>query len=90
MAGTQTNPNFDLDIDAEIDWTLRERIEQVPGKLSCRPVVLGPRILPDAILNSFELGDSPEEIREGLPSLTLAHMERLVEFGSSQLHQRQS
>jgi uncharacterized protein (DUF433 family) len=62
-------------------------IEQVPGKVSGRPVVRGTRIFPDAILNSYELGDTVESIHEGFPSLTLAQIERLIAFGLDQLRQ---
>jgi uncharacterized protein (DUF433 family) len=68
-----------------IDWIACELIEQVPGKVSGRPVVLGTRILPDAILNSYELGDSIESIHAGFPTLTVAQIERLIAFGLDQL-----
>lgn len=74
-----------IDAEIEIDWMACELIEQVPGKVSGRPVVRGTRILPDAILNSFELGDTIENIHEGFPTLTLDEIERLIEFGLSQL-----
>jgi uncharacterized protein (DUF433 family) len=79
-----------LDEAEQIDWMACELIESVPGKVSGRPVVRGTRIMPDAILNSYELGESAEEIREGFPTLTLIQIERLVEFGLEQLkrHQR--
>jgi uncharacterized protein (DUF433 family) len=78
----------DTDVEIEIDWTGCELIERVSGKVSGRPVVVGTRIMPDAILHSYELGDSYEEIREGFPTLSLAQIERLVEFGLDQLKQR--
>jgi uncharacterized protein (DUF433 family) len=71
-----------------IDWTACELIEQVPGKVSGRPVVRGSRIFPDAILNSFELGDSLEEIHDGFPSLSIAQIQRLIDFGREQLRQQ--
>jgi hypothetical protein len=48
-----------------------ELIEQVPGKVSGRPIVRGTRILPDAIVNSFDAGEPLDLIREtirGFPS----------------------
>ena len=45
----------------------------------------GTRIIPDAILHSFELGDSIEEIHEGFPTLSIPQIERLIEFGLEQL-----
>ena len=41
---------------SEIDWTECEPIEQIPGKVSGRPIVRGTRILPDAIVNSYDAG----------------------------------
>ena len=81
---TQLEP----EVEFVIDWTRCELIEQVPGKVSGRPVVRGTRILPDAILNSYELGDSIEEIHDGFPTLSVAQIERLIEFGSAQLQAR--
>jgi len=36
--------------------------------------------MPDGILNSFDMGDSIEDIREDWPSLSLAQIKRLIEF----------
>jgi len=76
-----------VDTDFEVDWMACELIESVPGKVSGRPIVRGTRILPDAILNSYELGDSVEEIHEGFPTLSIAQIKRLIEFGLGQLQQ---
>ena len=65
---------------SEIDWTQCELIEQVPGKVSGRPIVRGTRILPDAIVGSYELGETIEELREGFPSLSVDQIKRLIEF----------
>jgi uncharacterized protein (DUF433 family) len=67
-------------LDSEIDWLACELIEAVPGKVSGRPVVRGTRVLPDAIVGSYDLGESIDELREGFPSLTVAQIERLIEF----------
>jgi uncharacterized protein (DUF433 family) len=64
-----------------------ELVEAVPGKVSGRPVVKGPLIMPDGILNSYELGDSVEEIHEGFPTLTVDRIRQLIEFGLDQLKQ---
>jgi uncharacterized protein (DUF433 family) len=76
MANVQT--------EVEIDWTACELIERVPGKVSGRPVVRGTRILPDAIVGSYDLGETISELREGFPSLTVAQIERLIEFAHAQ------
>jgi len=76
--------------DLQIDWTACELIEQVPGKVSGRPVVRGTRILPDAIVGSFDLGETIEELQEGFPTLTAAQIKRLIEFAHAQRDQAQS
>jgi len=64
----------------QIDWMACELIEAVPGKVSGRPVVRGTRILPDAIVGSYELGETIAELREGFPSLSESQIKRLIEF----------
>ncbi len=70
--------------DVEIDWMGCELIESVPGKVSGRPIVRGTRILPDAIVGSYDLGETIDELREGFPALTLPQIQRLIEFAHSQ------
>ena len=72
-----------LDLD-DIDWIRCELIEQVPGKVSGRPVVKGTRIMPEAIVGSYELGDTIEELRQGFPTLSVHQIERLIEFAHAQ------
>ena len=50
----------------EIDWMACELIESVPGKVSGRPIVRGTRILPDAIVGSYELGEIDRRTTRGL------------------------
>jgi uncharacterized protein (DUF433 family) len=73
-----------LATDVEIDWMACELIESVPGKVSGRPVVRGTRIMPDAIVGSYDLGETIEELHEGFPTLSVAQIERLIEFAHSQ------
>ena len=68
----------------DIDWTACELIEQIPGKVSGRPIVRGTRILPDAIVDSYDLGETIEELLEGFPSLSVAQIKRLIEFAHAQ------
>ena len=70
--------------DIEIDWTQCELIERVPGKVSGRPIVRGTRIMPDPIVNSYDLGDSIEDIHEGFPTLSVSQIRRLIEFAHTQ------
>ena len=65
---------------SEIDWTKCELIEQIPGKVSGRPIVRGTRILPDAIVNSYDAGGTLEDIREDYPGLSIPQIQRLIEF----------
>lgn len=69
-----------LDTHAGIDWTACELIEQIPGKVSGRPIVRGTRIMPDGIVNSYDMGESIEDIHEDWPSLSVAQIKRLIEF----------
>jgi uncharacterized protein (DUF433 family) len=68
----------------EIDWTQCELIEQVPGKVSGRPIVRGTRILPDAIVNSYDAGGTLDDIHEDYPGLSIPQIQRLIEFARSQ------
>ena len=47
-------------------------IERVQGKVSGRPIVRGTRMLLDAIVNCYHLGESIEDIKEGFPSPLLS------------------
>ena len=76
--------------ELEIDWNTCELIERVPGKVSGRPVVRGTRILPDAIVGSYDLGETIDELREGFPTLSVAQIERLIEFAHAQRGQANS
>ena len=69
-----------LDTHASIDWTACELIEQIPGKVSGRPIVRGTRIMPEGIVNSYDMGESIDDIHEDWPSLSIAQIERLIEF----------
>ena len=73
-----------LDTQAAVDWTACELIEQIPGKVSGRPIVRGTRILPDGIVNSYDMGESIEELREDWPSLSVDQIKRLIEFAHAQ------
>ncbi|MCX6607674.1 MAG: DUF433 domain-containing protein [Acidobacteria bacterium] len=73
--------------DTDIDWLACELIEQVPGKVSGRPIVRGTRILPDAIVDSYDLGETIDELLEGFPSLSVVQIRRLIEFAHTQRRQ---
>jgi len=65
---------------SQIDWTQCELIEQVPGKVLGRPIVRGTRILPDAIVNSYDTGESLDIIHENYPGLSIPEIQRLIAF----------
>ncbi len=72
------------DTTVGIDWTQCELIESVPGKVSGRPIVRGTRILPDAIVSSYDSGGTLEDIHEDYPGLSAAQIRRLIEFAHAQ------
>ncbi len=75
-------------INSDVDWMQCELIETVPGKVSGRPIVRGTRILPDAIVDSYDLGETIDELREGFPSLSTDKIQRLIEFAHTQRQQQ--
>jgi uncharacterized protein (DUF433 family) len=87
MGTLDTSETRNADTDS-IDWTECELIDQVPGKVSGRPIVRGTRILPDAIVDSYDLGETIAELREGFPSLSVRQIERLIEFAHAQRARR--
>jgi uncharacterized protein (DUF433 family) len=76
-----------IDVNSDIVWTLCELIEQVPGKVSGRPVVRGTRVVPDAIADSYDLGETVDELHQGLPSLSVSQIKRLIQFAHTQRDQ---
>ena len=73
--------------ELEIDWTACELIERIPGKVSGRPVVRGTRIMPEAIVGSYDLGETIDDLHEGFPTLTVDQIKRLIEFAHNQRQQ---
>ena len=84
MESLDTGNLANIEIESDIDWMACELIEQIPGKVSGRPIVHGTRILPDAIVDSFDLGETIAELREGFPALSVAQIKRLIEFAHDQ------
>ena len=78
-----------IDTDSALDWTQCELIECVPGKVSGRPVVRGTRIMPEAIVGSYDLGETIEELCEGFPTLSVTQIRRLIEFAHAHRGQQQ-
>ena len=76
-----------LDTQKGIDWTACELIEQIPGKVSGRPIVRGTRIMPHGIVNSYDMGESIDDIHEDWPSLSIDQIKRLIEFAHAHREQ---
>ncbi len=89
MSSLDTGNVNNVDADSDIDWMGCELIERVPGKVSGRPIVRGTRILPDAIVDSYDLGETIDELREGFPSLSVVQIKRLIEFAHAQRARQQ-
>jgi uncharacterized protein (DUF433 family) len=70
-------------MESYIDWTGCELVEQIPGKVSGRPIVRGTRILADTIVQDAELGSSLEEIHENYPDLPVTAIRQLISFAHS-------
>jgi uncharacterized protein (DUF433 family) len=79
-----------VDTALGIDWTQCELVECAPGKVSGRPVVRGTRIMPDAIVGSYELGETIEELHQGFPTLSIAQIRRLIQFAQAQRKHQQN
>lgn len=45
-----------------MDWSGCEYVEVIPGKVSGVPLVRGSRVQADTVLESFELGESVDDI----------------------------
>ena len=45
-----------------MDWTGCNLVEVVPGKVSGKPILKHSRVTADAVLESYELGESVEDI----------------------------
>ena len=80
MASVDIKGVPNLGTDSDIDWMECELIERIPGKVSGQPIVRGARILPDAIVGSYDPGETVEELREGFPALSVDQIMRLIEF----------
>jgi uncharacterized protein (DUF433 family) len=70
-------------MQVEIDWSGCDLIERMPGKVSGRPVVKGTRIMPEAIVQGYELGETLEELAEGFPALSITQIKSLIDYAAS-------
>ena len=72
-----------------MDWQGCDLVEEVPGKVSGKPIVKGTRILADTIVEDFQLGSPVEEIHENYPALTIGGIKKLIAFAHSRSPQMQ-
>ncbi len=45
-----------------MDWTECETVEVIPGKVSGAPLIKNSRVQADTVLDSYELGETVEQI----------------------------
>jgi uncharacterized protein (DUF433 family) len=63
-----------------VDWKDCALVEQVPGRCSGAPTVVGTRIFPDTIAKYYWSGGTVEEIREDYPSLSKETIVALIGY----------
>ena len=63
-----------------VDWTGCGLVEQVPGRCSGAPTVVGTRIFPDTIAEYYWSGATIEEIRSDFPSLSHEMIAGLIDY----------
>ena len=44
----------------------------------------GTRLMPDAIVDSYDLGETIDELVEGFPALSVSQIKRLIEFAHAE------
>ena len=66
-----------------VDWSGCSLVEQVPGRCSGAPTVVGTRIFPDTIAEYYWSGSSIDEIREDFPSLSKEKIAGLIDYVKS-------
>jgi uncharacterized protein (DUF433 family) len=67
-----------------VDWRGCKLVEQVPGRCSGAPTVVGSRIFPDTIAKYYWAGATVEEIREDYPSLSAETIGGLIGYIKAQ------
>jgi uncharacterized protein (DUF433 family) len=72
-----------MDTVTLVDWRGCELVEQVPGRCSGAPTIVGTRIFPDTIAEYYWSGTSVQEILDDYPSLTEDMVRRLIEHVKS-------
>jgi uncharacterized protein (DUF433 family) len=68
------------DEETLVDWRGCDLVEQVPGRCSGAPTVVGSRIFPDTIAKYYWSGATVEEIRGDYPSLSAETIGGLIGY----------
>lgn len=61
-------------------WTGCEEVEIVAGKMGGSPVVKGTRVIPETILEDYDLGSPIEEIHDNFPTVPVETIRRIITF----------
>ena len=67
-----------------VDWKASPLVEQVPGRCSGAPTIVGTRIFPDTVAKYYWSGATVEEIEEDYPSLSKETILELIRYVKSQ------
>jgi len=68
------------DVKTQVDWKGCPLVEQVPGRCSGAPTIVGTRIFPDTVAEYYWSGSTAEEIVEDFPSLSLDTVTELIRY----------
>jgi uncharacterized protein (DUF433 family) len=71
------------DVKTLVDWKGCALVEQVPGRCSGAPTVVGTRIFPDTVAKYYWSGATVEEIAEDYPSLSKDTIRELIRYVKS-------
>jgi uncharacterized protein (DUF433 family) len=72
------------DVKTLVDWSGCSLVEQVPGRCSGAPTVVGTRIFPDTIAQYYWSGATIEEIQCDFPSLSKETIAGLIGYVKEQ------
>jgi len=68
------------DVKTLVDWKDCPLVEQVPGRCSGAPTIVGTRIFPDVVAEYYWSGSTAEEIVEDFPSLSVETVTELIRY----------
>ncbi len=68
-------------LEVQTDWSGCDEVEQMPGKVSGRPILKGSRVIADSILPNFEGGYSAEEIANDIyGGITVEQVQKVLDY----------